>query len=689
MRNFCNRLIAFFLVVILLSGLGSALAVRTDYADIQGHWAEATLIRALNDTLIVGTGDSLNPNVPMTGAEILTILCRVLSAQKTADISNITDISKDNTYYTAASQAVAIGLATPVNGRLDLSQPVPRSKAFAILAEAFQLNTASPDTTALLSFSDGNTLSGRYRQATASLVSNGFIGGYNGSLHINDNISVAEFLTVLYKIIPNYLSDSKNLNAISGGIMLTGASSVFNTVFSGNVYFDCATSSVQLYNITAPAVIFRNDSLDALSISSSKIDKLVFSTGGGDIYFNPDYTSSITTTVVGTGSGKMTFGGSLPALEIIGSNRDVTITGSVKNLLVSGTNNTVVIAPGATVDAVTLLGTGIDNTVTANGIIGDCTIFGQRTVIGGSGTVQNLADNSANSTITANTVNVVTNKDYGLNGVELAITAPDNVASYETLRASVSINAPEGSLICRGAWYVDDVFISQSDVTVGATSEESLKSDIRNRGDAPVTSTLSFVLSYVNANGDYQEIQADKSITLLNATKFDAAEVLALVKTDYQGDYTLAWAQSNDYDDGVKTAWINAKGYTSKTKYLVWVNIAYQRVNVFTGSAGNWTLTNTFIVGTGATGKDTPLGVTKIIGRSSRGWTTTAYTVKPVIYFLNTAYGFHSRLYAPGTTKIIDARIGFPVSHGCVRMYDEDVAWFYNNISTGTTVVVY
>jgi len=63
--------------------------------------------------------------------------------------------------------------------------------------------------------------------------------------------------------------------------------------------------------------------------------------------------------------------------------------------------------------------------------------------------------------------------------------------------------------------------------------------------------------------------------------------------------------------------------------------------------------------------------------------------VKPVIFFLNYAYGFHSRLYEPGTTNVNDARIGFPVSHGCVRMYDEDVAWIYDNIAVNTTVVVY
>jgi hypothetical protein len=71
---------------------------------------------------------------------------------------------------------------------------------------------------------------------------------------------------------------------------------------------------------------------------------------------------------------------------------------------------------------------------------------------------------------------------------------------------------------------------------------------------------------------------------------------------------------------------VNEKGYSSNTEYLVWVSIAYQRVNVFTGSKGNWTLDKTFIVGTGASGRDTPVGVWKIIGKNPTGWTSSTYT---------------------------------------------------------------
>ena len=688
MKKIFGRLITSVLVFILLSGIGSAFAVYPDYTDIKGHWAENTLIRALNDSLIEGAGDSLKPNDPMTGAEMLTIICKTLSAKREVDLAGIVDIGIDDPSYTVASQAAALGLISTLNGRLDLKNFVTRGQAFAVLSEAFQLTAAVSDTSVLSAFSDGNTLSGVYRSAAASLVSLGFVDGINGALHMNNSISRAEFLTVLYKILPEYKKDGITLAAISEGVVLSGDSSITNTTFTGNAYFDCSSSNIRLQNVTAPSVVLRNDSLSALFISSCKIDRLVFASGSGDVFCNPGFTTDINTAVVGTGGGKITLG-AFPAVEITGSNRDVIITGAVKSLLVSGSNNIITVSPGVTVDTAKLLVSGTGNQITVNGYLGACDIFGSDTVIDGTGTVQQLLDNSKNSRITANTVNTAVNKDYGLNDVELTLTAPENLSSYETLKASVSIKAPAVSRICSGAWYVDEVLLSQSDVDIGTTDTVSLDSNIQNNSDAPVTSTLSFILSYTDSGGNFHEIQAEKTVTLQKATKFDAAEVLALVRSGYQGDYTLAWAQSNDYDDGVKAAWVNAKGYSSKTDYLVWVNITHQRVNVFTGSAGDWSLDKSFIVGTGATGHDTPTGVFKVIGRSTRGWTTKAYTVKPVIFFLNSAYGFHSRLYDPGTTKINDTRIGFPVSHGCVRMFDEDVAWFYDNIPTNTTVIVY
>jgi lipoprotein-anchoring transpeptidase ErfK/SrfK len=686
MKSLFRRLTAFLLAFILLSCLSHAFAVRSDYADIRGHWAENALLRALNDRLIEDTGDGLKQDDPITWAGMLTIICKVLSADGAADQAGADGTDNADAADAAAVRAAALGLISSADSRLNLHQNVTRGKAFVVLAEAFQLVAAEPDFSVLSKFSDGSTLSGAYRPAAAALVSFGYVSGINGAIHINRSISLAEFLTVLYKILPEYGKDAADLPSAPGGAVFTGGASVSGRQFNGGVYFDCASSNIRLQNITAPSVVLRSDNLGALSLFSCKIDRLVLAAAGGDVFLNPGFTSDIKTAVVGTGGGKITLG-SFPNVEVTGSNREVVITGSVKSLLVSGSNNKITLVPGSAADSVKLLVSGAGNTLSVGGLVNECSVFGPNTVISGTGTVRRLLDNSKGSSITANTVNTAVNKGYGLNDVSLTLTAPDNLSAYEKLKASVAIDAPDGSRLCQGAWYINDALVSLSELDVGATDTVLLDYDIITGGDE-TAATVAFILSYTDSGGFYQEIRAEKTVTIQNS-RLDAAEVLALVTTGYKGDHTLAWAESNDYNGAVKTAWVNAKGYSSKTDYLIWVNIAYQRVNVFTGSAGNWSLVKTFIVGTGASGHDTPTGVFKVIGKSTIGWTTKAYTVKPVIFFLNYAYGFHSRLYEPGTTNVSDARIGFPVSHGCVRMYDEDVAWIFDNIPADTTVVVY
>lgn len=40
-------------------------------------------------------------------------------------------------------------------------------------------------------------------------------------------------------------------------------------------------------------------------------------------------------------------------------------------------------------------------------------------------------------------------------------------------------------------------------------------------------------------------------------------------------------------------------------------------------------------------------------------------------------------------TKVKDGRLGMRLSHGCVRLAIENAKWIYDNIPSGTTVIIY
>ena len=142
---------------------------------------------------------------------------------------------------------------------------------------------------------------------------------------------------------------------------------------------------------------------------------------------------------------------------------------------------------------------------------------------------------------------------------------------------------------------------------------------------------------------------------------------------------------SYDYSKATKEGFVDLKGYSSKTGYLAWISRYTQKVIVFTGTQGDWEVIKTFPCSSGANNCPTPSGVFAIYAHDG-GWNFDNYYVTTVTLF-NGDMAFHSILYkySGGT---YDAELGYPKSHGCIRMNPEDAAYM-QDLPIGTTVVVY
>ena len=285
--------------------------------------------------------------------------------------------------------------------------------------------------------------------------------------------------------------------------------------------------------------------------------------------------------------------------------------------------------------------------------------------------------------------------DNGIAHATASLSAPSPLPAGQTLEVTANVKYPEAGKACTASWYVDGKLVSTQSVLLG-TDVPKLSYKYTYTEDMKLTSEIRFVLSYTTEDGRAQEVTASKSIQLQNYDylyyhNLTAEDVLKMVTSGYAGNYTLAWALNNDYAPEVKTAWVNLKGYQSASKYLVWVNLTYQRVNIFEGSQGSWKLIRTCLCGSGTNATPTIRGVFTTSYKQS-AWNYGSYYCGPIVRFYGTSgYAFHSRLqYWPmNSDRYYDARIGFPISHGCLRMYNDDIWWMYNNIPNGTTVVVY
>ena len=118
------------------------------------------------------------------------------------------------------------------------------------------------------------------------------------------------------------------------------------------------------------------------------------------------------------------------------------------------------------------------------------------------------------------------------------------------------------------------------------------------------------------------------------------------------------------YSTEVKTAFVNYKGYSSKTKYLIWISHYTQQVSIFQGSKGKWKMIRTFICATGTAKNHSPRGVFKITYKE-KGWFYTSTKELYVTHYKG-RNSFHTRpLWNNGSVQ--NPTIGKPASHGCVR----------------------
>lgn len=127
--------------------------------------------------------------------------------------------------------------------------------------------------------------------------------------------------------------------------------------------------------------------------------------------------------------------------------------------------------------------------------------------------------------------------------------------------------------------------------------------------------------------------------------------------------------------------------YGSNTPFLLLVNRSTHKVGVFQGWQGNWNNIAYWDCSDGAPSTPTVEGVFRV---GSKGYYFDSGSSR--CYWYTQFYGnylFHSVLYSKYNGTLVDGRLGMALSHGCVRLDINNAKWIYDNIPSGTTVVVY
>ena len=193
--------------------------------------------------------------------------------------------------------------------------------------------------------------------------------------------------------------------------------------------------------------------------------------------------------------------------------------------------------------------------------------------------------------------------------------------------------------------------------------------------------------AFIDSNDYYFYKDTDEGATLGTMARDTVIDERAI---DEDGHSELPeMAEELSYQDKMT---IRAQYYSSDTSNLMILDRSVCKVYLFTGSTGDWKLSNIWSCSPGYRTTPTPSGtfVTQDHGyyfdsESARCfWWTQFYG----------SYCLHSTLYhqnglSPSTASVMNATLGARISHGCVRLSTSTAKWVHDNIKYGTRLIVY
>jgi hypothetical protein len=719
-----KRLLSLLLCFLLVLQLPlSALAADTS----SGNWAAEALQYGVSMGFL--DANDLRGTDNATRAELADMVTQLFD----------TPLPQSGTTYTgkyadALEKAVTMGILTGDDqGNLNPDNAVTRQEAAVMLCRAYGMYGGTSED--LADFSDGDQVGSWAVSAVGYLVRNGYMNGSGGKLRPTDTITRQELAQLLKNLGGTRIASLAELPE-SGTVILTEpVTQLENVSVDGDLIITASGASLKLQNvqITGRLVVHSLQNVSVMVGDDCTIGTLSLVSASG---VKLEHTSDAALGSVGILAGFAT---------VLGSYADLytTVTTNVYSgggsLEAAGTKP-VTVSSNSSLTALRISGTGAQ--VTLNGTCDTMEITGAKVTVGGTGSIGTLIRSNTGSAVTPSVGTITDTCDAGIQSIEIAsdYTVDDHGDGTATVTATftfsnVDLTGTDGDTArsCTVEWSQDYESLGEAETVPiydGATVSRSVEINYDDVGNTLVLAILVKVPGQVRAGyarvpiAAYTALNTVTTIEVAATVKYDTtlysgyglSSVIGTVAKGTVGIYdnyysTVAghiqlpdgrsgwvrfdaldisdenYVQYTDYSTYTKEGFVNGMGYSSTTAMLVWISLKTQKVNVFYGSQGNWKLYTTFSVCTGKNSTPTIAGVFSYKYKDDI-WDFGSYYVKPALIF-NGGHAFHSRTYVKATGELLDATIGTPTSHGCIRMYDSDVQWLDQYMKVGTTVVVY
>lgn len=240
------------------------------FPDMPAGEAGAVLQRAVDNGLISGFEDgTVQPNTPITRAQMATIMSRAMNATDLADLSAFVDVEADDWFFDAMSKAVAMeAFKGDDKSQLNPNSTITRQEAMIVLSRIFCMPAA--DANVLNSFPDANTVSSWATKEVSAVVAGGYLEGVS-VLRAKEPMTRLEFAQIMDKIVKQYIDVDGEYTAVSGNVLVRAQNVKFVGVKGNyNIYLgDGVKGTVEFVDSSAKRIVARGG---------------VFSCGSGSTY---------------------------------------------------------------------------------------------------------------------------------------------------------------------------------------------------------------------------------------------------------------------------------------------------------------------------------------------------------------------------------------------------------------------
>nr|WP_312579435.1 S-layer homology domain-containing protein [Sedimentibacter sp.] len=515
-----KKVIAIILCLVMAVGNFSTVFADTTVAnDFEGHWAQATIQKWVDEGRISGyTDGSFKPNANITRAEFVKLVNGLIDYDTKGNIS-FNDVKTGDWFYDAVSIANEIGY---ISGYPDKSfrpnDNITREQAAAILS---RIQYLGENTDVAKDFSDNEKISSWALGTVGAAAEAGFISGYeNGSFKPLNNLTRAEAVTML----DNVLMNAKNKVITKAGTELSnfvveGDLIIAKTVGEGDVHLDnvTVTGSLYVYGGGTNSLYFNNLKVNKIIVDKEKV-RLVFGEG-----------SVVEEIAVGSETILQNDDGTISKITITSDNK-VTLSGSFDTVTVTGKANIVLkdakIQNLVAEKAINILGTGTIATLTANadGVQYDSTLKITKTVVGEGVTKKpsTIPSGGGGGGGTGGGGGNNTPKDYQ---IQVSIEYYDGLATHK-----LPINTGKYS----NSSIISDFMVSEIDEILG--SENTTIDKYLGLAENRLKGIKIGETSLYNLDGSLNDIAWDKAFNSLEKTSLEFKDTLKAKKDSLKSD---------------------------------------------------------------------------------------------------------------------------------------------------------